>query len=233
MNKLVYDSQARLYSTCSAYGKTWELTRIESDGTQHWQSGKQSAVVQKMAERDTEGPYAKHFPMQDEPLAGIAAVNKQIEQEYGNRDPEQRAMAIGALARRYGLTVAPGYEEAIHTRCRQIVSERRASLKQPEEMLTVDPDAVHRAIYVSPVEAAIRARNKANKQHPGSKDPPPESWVFDGNEVEAAVHVRSGVRRNAAIEGMQLHYGVTLHPAGHSYQAGRVSGKSIDIKKIF
>lgn len=59
MSKLIYDPQARLYSTISAYGKTWELTRIESDGTQHWQSGKQSAILQKMVERDTEGRYAE------------------------------------------------------------------------------------------------------------------------------------------------------------------------------
>lgn len=212
MNRLIYDPQARLYSTVSAYGKTWELTRIESDGTQHWQSSKQSAVVQKMVERDTEGPYAKHFPMQEEPLTGIATVNKRIEQEYGDRDLEQRAMTTGSLAK------ADGY----------------ISYKQPEEIFTIGPDAVHRAMYVSPVEAAIRARDKANKQRHGSKDPSPEPWVFDGLDGKVDFDIKDSYSVSCDFKTVAKQYGMMLNPAGHSYGPCMIDpGKPIITRKIF
>ncbi len=203
---LIHDPSAIRYaSTQEAYGTTWTLDRIESDGAQLWKNAKgETAMVQQLPEEgmslyiqgqvyqdvsiqlpvsvpslDITFDSASDFTVQGTITAYFPHIPDWEPTNEQTISEIDRLTASGR-AGKYAKTLE-GCKQAMQSGRVSSTEENVSNGPKSEQAIEIDLRQVHRAMYLSPVDLAIQAREA--KRKPGETRVSADAqkrWTWNG-----------------------------------------------------
>jgi hypothetical protein len=166
-------SAIRYASTQEAYGQLWTLDKVEPDGAQVWKNGKgHTAMVQ--AEPVAKLPASPVWVLVDPSTSNGPVVRHPIKDDRRAQvndltDPTNE-QTIAEIDRLIASGIDAKYAKTLED-CKQAMQSGRVSSTEEnvsngpksEQAIEIDIQQIHKAMYLSPVDLAIQARDAKRK----------------------------------------------------------------------